>query len=186
MGYDDVLLEAEERMEKSIEVLKTDFRGMRTGRAHPGLVEPVRVDYYGSPTPLRQIAQIMVHEANQIVIKPFDPGSVSDIEKAIMKSDLGLTPNSDGKVIRLVVPPLSEQRRKQLVSQARERAENARVSVRNIRREANREADQLLDKSELSEDDHKRLKKDNDDLTKRYTVIVDTALKSKTDELMEV
>lgn len=186
MGYDDVLLGAEERMEKSVDVLKTDFRGMRTGRAHPGLVEPIRVEYYGSPTPLRQIAQIMIPEGNQIVIKPFDPSSLGDIEKAILKSDLGITPNHDGKVIRLTVPPLSEQRRKQLVSQARERAEGARVSIRNIRRDANKEADALAQDGEISEDDQKRLKKEIDDLTKQYTAMVDERLKSKTEELMEV
>src|SRR5687767_2498331 len=109
MGYDDVLLEAEEKMEKSVEVLKADFRGMRTGRAHPGLVEPIRVDYYGSPTPLRQLAQIMIPEPNQIVIKPFSPPDAKEIEKAILKSELGITPQNDGKVIRLTIPPLSEQ-----------------------------------------------------------------------------
>lgn len=186
MGSDDVLLDAEERMEKTIDVLKTDFRGMRTGRAHPGLVEPIRVEYYGSPTPLRQLAQIMVPESNQIMIKPFDPTGISDIEKAIQKSDLGITPQSDGKVIRLMVPPLSEQRRKQLVSQAKERSEAARVSIRNIRRDANKEADQLESDSEISEDELKRLKKEIDDLTKKYTSMVDTALEEKTTELMEV
>src|SRR5262245_51596990 len=135
MGYDDVLLEAEEKMEKSVEVLKNDYRGMRTGRAHPGLVEPIRVDYYGSPTPLRQLAQIMVPEANQLVIKPFSPQDAGAIEKAILKSELGITPQNDGKVVRLTIPPLSEQRRKQLVSQAKERAEQARVAIRNVRRD---------------------------------------------------
>lgn len=185
MGYDDVLLDAEERMEKSTESLKTDFRGMRTGRAHPGLVEPIRVEYYGSPTPLRQLAQIMVPESNQIVIKPFDPSSVSDIEKAIMKSDLGITPQTDGKVIRLQVPALSEQRRKKLVSTAKERSENARIAIRNVRRDANKEADALTKSSEISEDEQKRLKSEIDDLTKKYTGLVDTGLKDKTTELME-
>ncbi|GIW70995.1 MAG: ribosome-recycling factor [Planctomycetota bacterium] len=186
MGYDDVLLEAEERMEKSVEVLRTDYRGMRTGRAHPGLVEGVRVEYYGSPTPLRQLAQIMVPEANQIVIKPFDPSSTAAIEKAILKSDLGITPNSDGKVIRLTVPPLSEQRRKQLVAQAKERAEGARVSIRNIRREANKQAQQLVQDGEIGEDDFQKLKAEIDELTKKYTGLVDKELEKKTAELMEV
>ncbi|MFC1707372.1 ribosome recycling factor [Planctomycetota bacterium] len=186
MGYDDVLLDAEVRMEKSVEVLNKDLRGMRTGRAHPGLVEAVRVDYYGSPTPLRQLAQIMVPESNLIMIKPYDPSSISSIEKAILKSDIGITPQGDGKVIRLTVPPLSEQRRKQLVAQAKVRSEKARVSVRNIRRDANKDAGSLVDDSEISEDDHARLKKEVDELTKRYTGLVDEVLKKKTEELLEV
>ncbi|RME75912.1 MAG: ribosome recycling factor [Planctomycetota bacterium] len=186
MGYDDVLLEAEERMEKSVEVLKGEYRGMRTGRAHAGLVDSIRVEYFGSPTPLKQLAQIMVPEANQIVIKPFDPSSVGDIERAILKSELGITPNSDGKVVRLTVPPLSEQRRKQLVSQAKERAEAARVSIRNVRRDANKQAQQLQSSSEITEDDLKKLKQEIDDLTRKYVGIVDKLLENKTEELMEV
>ncbi len=186
MGYDDVILESDDRMQKSVEVLKTDFRGMRTGRAHPGLVEPLRVDYYGSPTAIRQLAQIMVPEANQLVLKPFDPGSLGDIEKAILKSELGITPQNDGKVIRLAIPPLSEQRRKQLVSQAKERAEAARISIRNVRRDANKAADELVDGGEIGEDDFDKLKKEIDDLTKSYTKAVDEALAGKTKELMEV
>jgi ribosome recycling factor len=186
MAYDDVLLEAEEKMDKSVEVLKTDYRGMRTGRAHPGLVEPIRVEYYGSPTPLRQLAQIMVPEPNQLVIKAFDPGSLGDIEKAILKSELGITPQNDGKVIRLTIPPLSEQRRKQLVAQAKERAEAARVSIRNVRRDANKAAEELVDGGEVGEDDFEKLKKEIDELTKTYTKSVDDALAAKTQELMEV
>ena len=185
MGYDDVVLESDDRMQKSVEVLKNDFRGMRTGRAHPGLVEPIRVDYYGSPTPIRQLAQIMVPEANQLMIKAFDPTCLGDIEKAIQKSDLGITPQNDGKVIRLTIPPLSEQRRKQLVSQAKERAEAARISIRNVRRDGNKAADELLSSSELGEDDFDKLKKEIDDITKTYTAQVDDALSAKTRELME-
>ena len=182
IGYDDVLLEAEEKMEKTVEVLKNDYRGMRTGRAHPGLVEPIRVDYYGSPTPLKQLAQVMVPEANQLVIKPFSPADAQLIEKAILKSELGITPQNDGKVIRLTIPPLSEQRRKQLVSQAKERAESSRVAIRNVRRDANKQADEI----EVAEDDLDKLKKEIDDLTKKYTKSVDDALSGKTGELMEV
>jgi ribosome recycling factor len=185
MGYDDVVLESDDKMEKSVELLKQDYRGMRTGRAHPGLVEPLRVEYYGSPTPLRQLAQIMVPEPNQLLIKPFDPGSIGDIEKAILKSEIGITPQSDGKVIRLTIPPLSEQRRKQLVAQAKERAEQARISIRNVRRDANKQADELVDSGELSEDDWNKLKDEIDSLTKKYTKAVDDALAAKTQELME-
>lgn len=185
MAYDDVLLEGEERMEKSVDVLKADLRGMRTGRAHPGLVEPIKVEYYGAPTPLRQLAQIMVPEATQLVIKPFDPTALGAIAKAIQASDLGITPQSDGKVVRLAVPPLSEQRRKQLVSQSKERTENARVSIRNVRRASNKEAEALESGGEISEDELKRLKKEIDDLTKKYVGIVDGLLKEKTAELMD-
>jgi ribosome recycling factor len=186
MGYDDILLENEEKMEKSVEVLKGDYRGMRTGRAHPGLLEPIRVDYYGSPTPLKQISQVMVPEANQLVIKPFAPTDLGAIEKAILKSELGITPQNDGKVIRLTIPPLSEQRRKQLVSQAKERAEAARIAIRNVRRDANKQADEIVDAGEIGEDEFEKLKKEIDDLTKKYTTAVDDALASKTGELMEV
>ncbi|HVY60296.1 MAG TPA: ribosome recycling factor [Planctomycetota bacterium] len=182
MDKDDVLLEAEEKMEKSVEVLKSDYRGMRTGRAHPGLVDPIRVDYYGSPTPLKQLAQVMVPEANQLVIKPFSPGDAPLIEKAILKSELGITPQNDGKVVRLTIPPLSEQRRKQLVATAKERAESARVAIRNVRRDANKQAEEI----EISDDELDKLKKDIDELTKKYVKGVDDALASKTGELMEV
>jgi ribosome recycling factor len=186
MGYDDVLLEGEEKMEKSAEVLKADFRGMRTGRAHPGLVDAIRVDYYGSPTPLKQISQVMVPEANQLVIKAFAPSDLGMIEKAILKSELGITPQNDGKVIRLTIPPLSEQRRKQLVAQAKERAEQARVAIRNVRRDANKQADELVNSGEVGEDEFQKLKGEIDDLTKKYTKIVDDVLAAKTGELMEV
>ena len=186
MGYDDVLLEAEEKMEKSAEVMKADFRGMRTGRAHPGLMDPIRVDYYGSPTPLKQISQVMVPEANQLVIKPFSPSDLTMIEKAIQKSELGIQPQNDGKVLRLTIPPLSEQRRKQLVAQAKERSEQARIAIRNVRRDANKEADALLTAGEVSEDDAKKLKEEIDELTKKYTKSVDDQLAAKTGELMEV
>ena len=186
MGYDDVLLEAEEKMEKSADVLKSDFRGMRTGRAHPGLLDPIRVDYYGSPTPLKQISQVMVPEANQLVVKPFAATDLKEIEKAILKSELGITPQNDGKVLRLTIPPLSEQRRKQLVAQAKERTEQARVAIRNVRRDANKEADALLQDGEVGEDDAKKLKEEIDELTKKYTKSVDDQLAAKTGELMEV
>lgn len=185
MSYDDVLLEAEDRMEKSIAVMRKDYRGMRTGRAHPGLVESLRVDYYGSPTPLKQLAQIMVPEPSQLLIKPFDPSSVSAIDKAVLASDLGLNPNSDGKVVRLQIPPLSEQRRKQLVSQAKERAEDTRVSLRNVRREANKQAQALKADGEIGEDEHKRLGTDVDELTKKFVGMVDKELATKTSELMD-
>lgn len=186
MDYDDIMLDLEDRMEKAVEVFRNEMRGMRTGRAHPGLVEPIRVDYYGSPTPLKQIASISVPEADQIVIKPFDANALADIEKGILKSDLGITPNSDGKILRLQVPPLSEERRKKLVARAKEVAEEARVAIRNVRRDANKHAEASQKDGDLSEDDLKRLKDDIQGKTKEKEGEVDSELGQKTEELMEV
>ena len=129
MDYDEILLDAEERMDKGVQHLREILRGIRTGRASPGLVDSMRVDYYGSPTPLKQIANIAIPEPRMIMIKPFDPGSLKDIEKAIQKSDLGISPASDGKILRLAIPPLSEDRRKQLASLVKEKAEEYLVLV---------------------------------------------------------
>ena len=186
MDYDEILLDAEERMDKGLEVLRAEFRTMRTGRAHPGLVEGVRVDYYGSPTPLKQIANVSAPEADLLVVKPFDPSSIADIEKGILKSDIGITPMNDGKLLRLKVPPLSEERRKQLVARAKEVAEETRVSIRNVRRDANRHADQAQKDGELSEDSQHGLKDEIQKLTKAKESAVDEELKRKTGELMEV
>ena len=183
MDYDSILLDAEERMDKALAVLQDTYRGMRTGRANPGLVDSLRVDYYGSPTPLKQLANISAPEPDQLVIKPFDPSALGEIEKAILKSDLGLNPSNDGKIVRLLIPPLSQERRKQLASFAKETAEESRVSLRNIRRDANRHADQLEKDSGLSEDDQKRLKDDIQKLLKDYEGKVDSLLKHKSDEL---
>ena len=135
---DETVLDAEERMSKALDFMRDEFRGMRTGRAHPGLVETIRVDYYGTATPIKDMASISVPEADQIVIKPFDANAIGDMEKGLLASDLGITPQNDGKLIRLKVPPLSEERRKQLVSRAKEIAEESRISMRNVRRDANK------------------------------------------------
>ena len=142
MDRDEILLDAEERMEKACNVYREQLLGLRTGRATPGLVNSIRVDYYGSPTPLKQMANISVPEPQQIVIKPFDVSTIGNIAKAIQASDLGLSPNSDGRLIRLNIPPLSTERRKQLAGRVKELGEEARISIRNIRRNANRHADQ--------------------------------------------
>ncbi len=184
--YDDILLEAEEKMEKAVEHLVHGFRGVRTGRASPGLVENIRVDYYGSPTSLSHMASISIPEPRLIMIKPFDQGTVKDVEKAIQASELGITPQSDGKIIRLSVPPLSEDRRKQLASLVRDRAEDGRVAIRNIRREANRQGDAGKGDGDITEDELKRLKDEVDKLTKQYEGKVDEATKKKTAEIMEV
>ncbi len=181
MDYDSILLDADDRMEKACRVLQDRFRGMRTGRATPGLVEGIRVDYYGSPTPLKQLANIAAPEADLLVIKPFDPGGLGNIEKAIMKSDVGIHPSNDGKVIRLQVPPLSQERRQQLAARAKETAEEARVAVRNIRRDANKHADGIS--KTMSEDDVKALKNEIQDLVKSFEKKIDQLLKDKSEEL---
>jgi ribosome recycling factor len=183
---EDVLLEVEEKFEKTLSVLKQEFRGMRTGRAHPGLIENVRVDYYGTLTPLKQLANIGVPEPTLLVVKPFDPGSVGAIEKAILKSDVGITPMNDGKIIRLVIPPLSEERRRQLVGRAKETAEEAKISMRNVRRDANRRADAMEKAKEISEDEAKDMKDEIQDLLKDYEKKVEEALEQKTNDLMEI
>ncbi len=186
MDPDELLLTTEERMEKAVEVLKEKFRGMRTGRANPGLIENIKVDYYGTSTPLRQIANISAPEASLLVVKPFDPASLGTIEKAIQKSDVGIHPMNDGKLIRLSIPPLSQERRKQLAARAKEAGEETRISIRNIRRDANKTADTLEHDGEISEDDLKKLKDDIQELVKTYEEKVDEALKAKTSELTEI
>ena len=181
MDYDTILLDAEERMEQACAVLREKFRGMRTGRASPGLVEGVRVDYYVSPTPLKQLANVSAPEADLLVIKPFDPSVLGEIEKALMKSDVGIHPSNDGKVIRLQVPPLSQERRQQLATRAKETAEESRVAVRNIRRDANKSADDI--KKSTSEDDVKSLKEEVQELVKTFEKSIDEILKQKTEEL---
>ncbi|MFQ5732001.1 MAG: ribosome recycling factor [Planctomycetaceae bacterium] len=185
MEYDEILLDAEERMDKAVGVLLEQLKGLRTGRAMPGLVDSVRVDCYGSPTPLKQIANISVPEPQQIVIRPFDPGLLSSIAKAIQNSDLGLSPNSDGRLIRLNIPALSRERRVQLVSRVKELAEEARVSIRNIRRDANKHADQSQKDKIFSEDDCKGCKNDVQELTKKYEGKVNDMASSKEKDVMD-
>ncbi|MDF1664884.1 MAG: ribosome recycling factor [Planctomycetota bacterium] len=185
MSSEEILFEAEESMEKAVDHLRMELRGIRTGRANPGLVENIRVDYYGSPTPLKQIANIGVPEPAMLVVKPFDPGSAGDIEKAILASNIGITPNSDGKVIRLAIPPLSEERRKQLVKLSKDYAEAQRVALRNIRRDANRKVDALKKDGALPEDDAKRDKEEIEELTKKFVKSVDEVLGEKSKELLD-
>lgn len=186
MPYDEILLEAEERMEKSVHFLQEEYKKVRGGRASSGLVENIKVDYYGSPTPLKQIAAIGVPESRLIVIRPFDPAALAAIEKGILKSDIGITPNSDGKMIRLTVPPLGEDRRKQLVAQTKKMAEEARIAIRNERRDALRHAEKEEKEGEMSEDDLERFKKDIQELTDEYTGKVEKLQEAKGAELMEV
>jgi ribosome recycling factor len=185
MSPEEILFDAEERMEKAVSVVHEQFQGLRTGRANPGLVDGIRVDYYGSPTPLKQLATISCPEPQQILIKPFDAQSIGEISKAIQSSDVGLAPNSDGRVIRLNVPPLSTERRKQMVSRVKDLAEDARVSIRNIRRDANKHADQLLKDKLLGEDLHEGLKTDIQELTKKFEGQVNSLAESKEKDVME-
>lgn len=186
MPVEEILLEAEERMEKAVAVFGGSLRGIRTGTASAGLVENIRVDYYGSPTPLRQMAQIAIPDPQLIVIKPFDPSSLTAIEKAIHTSDIGINPQNDGKVIRLAVPGLSQERRRQLVGRVKAMAEEARVAVRNIRRDANKQLDKEEKDAIFSEDDRDRAKEEVQKLTDQYEGKVDELLGKKTADILEV
>lgn len=186
MPLDDVLFECEEQMEKAIEHLRHEMRAIRTGRATPALVEHVQVDYYGSPTALKSIASISVPEATQLLIKPFSPQDVKAIEKAINDSKIGLTPHSDGKQIRLMLPPLSQERRLQLATQAKQHAEQAKISVRNARRDANKTLDTEQKAGDMSEDDLARGKEQVQELTKTYEAKIDDLTEHKRKEIMEV
>jgi ribosome recycling factor len=184
--YDDILFETEERMEKAVEHLSTEYRGIRSGRATPGLVENIRVDYYGSMQPLKATSSIAIPEPRLIVIKPFDPSSIKSIEKALQTSDLGIQPSNDGKLLRLEIPPLSEERRRQLAGLVKEKGEDARVAIRNIRRDGNRQTDKAEKDKQLSEDEQRELKDEIQKLTKQYEENVDDILKRKTEEILDV
>lgn len=186
MPVDDVLLEADDKMEHAYQFLATEFRKLRTGRASVSLVDHINVDYYGSPTPLRQIANIGTPEASLIVIRPFDPSALKEIERAILASELGITPSNDGKVIRLAVPSPSEERRKQLVGAAKELAEQARVSLRNVRHAANHTLDQEKKDSVIPEDEMYRGKEEVQKLIHACEKKVVELLEKKTAEIMEI
>ncbi|HEQ72054.1 MAG TPA: ribosome recycling factor [Spirochaetia bacterium] len=178
--------EAEAKMKKAIEALHADFNTLRTGRASAALFDSIRVDYYGQKTPLNQVATISVPEARLVVIQPWDKSVLGEIEKAIQKSELSINPNNDGKVIRINIPPLTEERRKELVKLAKNKAENARISIRNIRRDANEEYKELEKASEISEDEAKRGIDDIQKLTDTYIGEVNSILEEKEKEILEV
>lgn len=186
MPADDILLDAEDRMEKALQVFSDNLRGLRTGTASAGLVNSIRADYYGSPTPLKHMATISIPDPRLIVIKPYDPGSVEAILKALQKSDLGINPQSDGRVIRLTIPPLSQETRQRLASRVRELAEEARVAVRNIRRDANRQLDREQKESIISEDDCRVAKKEIQEFTDTHEEKISGLLESKNEEIMKV
>ncbi|MBX3419525.1 MAG: ribosome recycling factor [Pirellulaceae bacterium] len=185
MTVDDLMLDSEDRMEKAIEILKKNLSGIRTGRANPGLVDSVRVDVYGSPTPLKQIASVGVPEPAQILIRPYDVGTIKDIEKAIVASDLGFNPQSDGRVIRINIPALSTDVRKKMVARIKELAEEARVSIRNIRRDGNKAAEAAEKNKEISEDIRNDLKEQIQELTKKFEDKVNEMAKARESEVME-
>ena len=185
MTSDEILLNVEERMEKAVGVLRGALMGIRTGRANPGLVDSLRVEVYGSPTPIKQVASVGAPEPNQIVIRPYDPGTLKDIEKAIQASDLGFNPQSDGRVIRLNIPPLSTEVRRKMVGRVRELAEEAKVALRNVRRDGNKMADQSEKDKDLSEDDRDAAKEQIQDLTKQYEGKVSEMAKAREKEVME-
>lgn len=185
MDQDEILLDAEDRMEKAVQVFHSQLQGLRTGRATPALIDSIRVDYYGSPTPLKQIANISVPEPQQILIRPFEVSIIGEINKAIQASDVGMAPNSDGRVIRLNVPPLSTERRKQLVGRVKELAEEARVSIRNIRRDANKHADQAQKDKTMSEDERDTCKDEVQKFTKKYEGKVNDQATAKEKDIMD-
>ncbi|MBM6400411.1 ribosome recycling factor [Phycicoccus sonneratiae] len=183
---DETLFEAEEKMEKAVEVAKENFAGIRTGRAHPGMFQKVMVDYYGAPTPLQQLASFQTPEARTIIISPFDKGSMHAIEKAIQQADLGVNPSNDGNIIRCTMPLLTEERRREYVKMAHTEAEEARVSIRNVRRSAKTSLEKLVKDGEVGEDEGTRAEKELEAVTKRHVDQVDDLLKHKEAELLEV
>lgn len=177
---------ATERMDGAIEVFKKDLGSIRTGRASLSLLEGITVDYYGTPTPIQQVASLSIPEPRQILIQPWEQRLIPEIEKAIMKSDLGLTPTNDGKVIRINIPTLTEERRKQLVKVVRKRAEEARIAIRNIRRDTNEELKKLEKDKHLSEDIVKKSQEEIQKITDSYIAKIDDILAHKEKEIMEV
>ena len=186
MPLDDILLDCEMHMEKAMDHLHHELRGVRTGRASPALVENIKVDYYGTPTDMRSIAAISVPEATQLLIKPFSPGDIKAIERAINDSKIGLTPHSDGKQIRLMLPPLSQERRLQLAGQCKGFAEQAKISIRNARRDANKVLETEQKGGVVTEDESTRGKEQIQDLTKNYEGKVEELIEKKRQEIMQV
>jgi ribosome recycling factor len=186
MPVEDILFDAEERMEKAVEVLVKELRTIRTGRASSSLVEFIKVDYYGTPTPLRDIAQIGTPDPKLIVIKPFDPSAIKEIMKAIQASELGITPQSDAKLVRLTIPPLSTERRQQLSHHVKHLAEETKIAVRNVRRDANKQTETEEKDSVVTEDDAFKAKEEINELTKKYEKDIDDHVAKKVEEIMTV
>jgi len=185
MSAEEILFDVEERMEKALDVLKHNLAGIRTGRANPGLVDSVRVEVYGSPVPLKTVATVGAPEPTQIVIRPFDPGTIKDIEKGIMASGLGFNPQNDGRIIRLAVPPLSGEVRRKLVTRIKELSEDAKVSIRNVRRDGNKAAETAEKDGEMTEDQLESTKEQVQEFTKKFEAKVGDLAKAKETEVME-
>ena len=183
---DETLMDAEEKMEKAVTVAKDDFGGIRTGRATPAMFNKIVVDYYGAMTPVNQLSSLTVPEPRMAVITPYDKTSLGVIERAIRDSDLGVNPTNDGTIIRIVFPQLTEERRREFIKVARTKAEEAKVSIRNVRRKAKEELDRISKDGEAGEDDVRRAEKELDDLTAQHVSHVDEAVKNKETELLEV
>jgi len=186
MMVEELLKEAEHKMEKTVEKAAHEFSTIRTGRANPAILERVMVDYYGTPTPINHIASITVPEPRLLLIQPYDKQSLSWIEKAILKSDLNLTPTNDGQVIRIRIPELTEERRKELIKLLHKKAEEERVAIRNVRREVNEHLKAAEKRGEISEDEVKRAEQQVQKLTDKYIAEIDRLQKAKEEELMEV
>ncbi len=185
MTSDEILFDCEERMEKAVKVFADELRGLRTGRATPALVDSLRVEYYGSPTPLKQMAQISTPDPTSIVIRPFDPSVLKDVEKAIRSSDLGLSPNNDGKMIRLTVPPMSGEQRQKMVTRIKKSAEEAKVAARNVRRDSNKAFDTAEKNKEMTEDERDKGKEEVQTLLKRHEDKIGELADKKAKEIME-
>ena len=185
MSSDEILFDAEERMDKAVSVFKDELRGLRTGRATPALVDTLRVEAYGSQMQMKQLAQISTPDPQSIVIRPFDPTTLKDIEKAIRSSDLGMAPNNDGKMIRLQVPSMSGEQRKKLVQHVKKSSEEAKVACRNIRRDANKHFDQAEKAKEMTEDERDQGKEEVQNLLKKYEEKVGEMADKKSKEVME-
>jgi len=183
---DETLLEAEEKMEKAVVVAKDDFASIRTGRAHPSMFNKITVEYYGTQTPVNQLASFHMPEPRMVVVQPFDKSSLAAIEKAIRNSDLGVNPSNDGSLIRVVFPELSEERRRDYIKVARHKAEDGRVSIRNIRRHAKDAIDKLVKNGDEGEDDGRRAEAELEKITHTYVAQVDELLKNKETELLDI
>ncbi|GLY94665.1 ribosome recycling factor [Actinoplanes sp. NBRC 103695] len=183
---EETLFEAEEKMESAVEHAKEEFAAIRTGRATPAMFSKIVVDYYGAPTPVTQMASVGVPEPRMVIVKPYDQSQLGPIERAIRDSDLGVNPNNEGTQLRIHLPQMTEERRREMIKVARGKAEEGRVAIRNVRRKAKEQLDRLVKDGEAGEDDGRRAEKELDDVTHKYVAVVDDLVKHKESELLEV
>ena len=183
---DEIILDADDRMQKSVAALDEAFKKIRTGRAHPSILDGVMVSYYGAETPLNQLANVTVEEGRSLVISPWEKNMIGEVEKAIMKSDLGLNPSNNGDTIRVPMPPLTEETRREFTKQAKNEAENARIAIRNIRRDANSDFKELEKEKEISEDDQRRAEEQIQKMTDKYIGEIEAAFQAKEEDLLSI